>query len=43
MRRYIQSSVEDRIAEQLINAEKKIALINISGNDELTDTVITCI
>ena len=43
MRRYIQTNVEDRIAESLISAEKKIALINISATDDLTDTVISCI
>ncbi len=43
MRRYIQSSIEDRIAEELINSEKRIALISISGKDDLTDTVITCV
>ena len=43
MRRYIQSHVEDKIADAVVSSEKKIALINISGNEELTDTVITCV
>ena len=43
MRRYIQTNVEDRIAESLISSEKRIALINISASEDLTDTVISCV
>ena len=42
MRRYIQTSVEDKIAEALISAEKRLTNINISANEDLSDTVISC-
>ena len=42
MRRYIQTNIEDKIAEQLISAEKRIKNINISGSDDFSDTVVSC-
>ena len=43
MRRYIQTNIEDRIAEELINSSKGVAMIKISAKDDLSDTVIECV
>ena len=40
MRRYIQTDVEDVIAEKIIELKSKAALISISAKDDLSETVI---
>ncbi|MBQ9692328.1 MAG: ATP-dependent Clp protease ATP-binding subunit [Clostridia bacterium] len=43
MRRYMQTNVEDRIAEAVISAKNGVSLITVSGKDDLSDTVVTCV
>lgn len=45
MRRYIQTNIEDRIAEAIISAGStaSVSLISVSAKDDLSDTVISCV
>ncbi len=43
MRRYIQSEIEDRIAESIISADKRIRDISISAKRDLSEIKISCV
>ena len=43
MRRYMQTNVEDRIAEAVISAKNGVSLITVSGTEDFSDTVVTCV
>ena len=43
MRRYIQTNIEDRIAEAVIAAKSAVSLISVSASDDLRDMVISCV
>ena len=43
MRRYIQTNIEDRIAEAVISAKSEVSLISVSAKDDLSDTIISCV
>lgn len=45
MRRYIQTNIEDRIAEAVIAAKSaaSVSLISVSAKDDLSDMVISCV